>query len=76
MTNRVDWLRIVVWTAISMAACTIANVLFWLAQQALLVAWPIAKAVGEFIQANADRIETGLLVLAVIGLATWTVRRQ
>lgn len=63
--SRIDWLRVVVWTALVFGACLLANALAWLVQRIIMLAWPIVSA-------NPRAV---LAVLAVAICGAWALSR-
>jgi FtsH-binding integral membrane protein len=64
--NRVDWPFVLVWAALGLLTCMVANVLFWLAQRVLLViGWQGVVVVVALIGV------AGVAMIARKGNPTW-----
>lgn len=63
--SRIDWLRVVVWTALVFGACLLANALAWLVQRVIMAVWPVVSA-------NPRAV---LAVLAVAVCGAWALSR-
>ena len=61
---RVDWLFIVVWTALGIAALAFATGILWLAGRIWRAVWPV---LWPWIQAHSDQLITGLAIGIIIG---------